>query len=125
MKKIFSAITFVLSCVLIFVISYYPQWPTDYRNAELLGYVFWWLVTMFILSLFSFILETKKYKIWLSITLLFSILSVCWAYRIGDGSGSLISFDGEMTTWLLIGLYSIISIIYFIIQFFKKRKKTI
>ena len=125
MKKIVSFSIFIVTIVVFILRDRYEQWPFDYQVAQVMDNLFLWLLSLFILSLFSFTLETKKYKIWLSVTLLFSLLSIYWAYRIGDGSGSLISFDGETTTWLLVGLYSFISLIYFIIQYFKNQKKEV
>ena len=77
---------------------------------------------MLILSLLTFKLDTKKYRIWLIISLVLSAISIFFAYAAGDGNGAIVDIDGELITWFFVGLYSFISIIYFIVQFFKNRK---
>ena len=121
MKKKISLLLFVLSVVIFLVYLVYTKGSFDYHIAQFLGYLFYWSIDLFILSLFALILDNKKYKIWLSITSVYFFISVILAYSVGDGNGAIISFDGKDLTWILSGLYSFISVIYFIIQYFKKK----
>lgn len=122
MKKIVSVILFVLSLGIIFSSEYYTIWPFNYHIAEFIGYVVIWFVVLFIVSLFALVLENIKYKKWFSLSVVFTLLSIFIAYKIGDGNGGILSVDGELMTWFLSGLYSFISLIYFIVQFVKNRK---
>lgn len=121
MKKIISLILFIFASLSMVYTFSYENWPYDYHIANLLEYLSLWLFVMSILSLFSFVLDDKKHKKWVLMTLIFFISSVLLAYKIGDGTGGIVSIDGELITWFLVGLYSLISIIYFITQFFKNK----
>src|SRR3989344_5646499 len=117
MKKIVSLILLVLSVGIFSLYSFYTKESFDYHTAQFIGYLFYWVATIFLVSLFASVLDNKKYKIWLLITLIYVLLSVFIAYTTGDGNGAIISFDGKDLTWFTAGLYSLISIIYFLIQF--------
>ncbi len=125
MKKIFSFVFFVLALASISYTYKYEHWPYNYHVANFLEQLSLWLLLVFMFSLVSFILDYKNYKIWSILTVLWIILSLFLSYKIGDGSGTIISTDGEMITWYLIGLYSIVSIFYFITQYLKKGPTTI
>ncbi len=123
MKKIISLSLFILSLAIFFWLSSYTnEWPFNYHVSEFVSYLFYWSSVLFIVSLLALTLNQKKYKIWLFVTIIYIAISVLIAWATGDGNGAIVSFDGELTTWFLIGLYSLISIIYFIAQFFKENK---
>ena len=125
MKKIISLILFLVSIgIFYWYMSYTKQWPFDYHLAQFVEYLLYWSVTLFVISLFALTLNRTKYKIWLLITLIYLLFSVLIAYQVGDGSGILIVFDGKLLTWIFAGLYSFVSIVYFIVQFFKNKKKS-
>jgi hypothetical protein len=126
MKKIFSLLLLVSSLILFFWLLNYPNSLTfDYHTGQFVGYLFYWSFTLFLMSIFAWILDIKKYQKWVIFTVIYVILSILLAYRIGDGGSAIISIDGKLITLFLITLYSIISITYFIIQFVKNRKQTI
>ena len=123
MKRIISLSLLVLSVVIFFWLSSYTnEWPFDYHVSEFVGYLFYWSVTLFVVSLFALMLDERKYKIWLLVTSIYVLVSILFAYGTGDGEGNILSFDGEAITWFFAGLYSFVCIIYFIIQFIKKHK---
>jgi hypothetical protein len=124
MKKIISLLLLLLSVGIFFWYSFYIKKSFDYQIAQFIGYLFYWSVTLFIVSLFALVLNKKKYKIWLLATLVYVFISILIAYETGDGNGAIISFDGKDLTWFFVGLYSFISIIYFIVQFFKNKKQS-
>ncbi|MFA6000359.1 MAG: hypothetical protein WC783_05310 [Candidatus Paceibacterota bacterium] len=70
----------------------------------------------------AFNLEINKYKIWLITSVTVSAISIFIAYATGSGNGAIVDIDGELITWFFAGLYSFISIIYFIFQAIKNRK---
>ncbi|OGI90690.1 hypothetical protein A3A95_02280 [Candidatus Nomurabacteria bacterium RIFCSPLOWO2_01_FULL_39_18] len=122
MKKIISFSLLLLSVGIFLGYSSYTKGPFDYNTAQFIGYLFYWGVVLFIVSLFAFVLDTKKYKIYSLITLVYVLISILLAYETGGGSGAIVSFDGKDLTLFFAGLYSFISIIYFIVQLFKNRK---
>ncbi len=122
MKKIVSLVLLVLSVLIFFIYSNYTKGFFDYDIAQQIGYFFYWSVDLFILSLIAQVIAVDRYRKWITISLIFSILSIIFAYIMGSGNGSIVSVDGKLTTWFLVGLYSAVSIIYFIIQFFRQRK---
>jgi predicted small secreted protein len=119
MKKIIFLILLVLSIASIFYVNQYEVWPYNYHVANLIEQLSLWIVVLFIINIFAISLDIKKYKIWLIISIIFAGASLLLAYNTGDGNGAIVSFDGEMQTWFLSGLYSVVSIIYFVFQYLK------
>ena len=120
MKKLISVLILIVSVLLFIWLIYYGELPYyNYHLAYVAEYVLYWGVTLFILSLFAFVLNDKKYKLWFLITIPFVILSILLAYDT-DMHDAL--FSGQYVILWIISLYSITSLIYFIIQFFKNRK---
>lgn len=98
------------------------QTSYDYYTSELLGYIFWWSTTLLILGSISVFIKDYFYKKWLIVSSIIALLSIIFAYKNRRGSGGILSFDGELITFTIIGLYSFISIIYFIVQFVKNKR---
>jgi len=94
----------------------------NYHVSNLLEYILLWSLSLLILSLGASKLDINKYKIWLLVSISISVFSLVIAYMTGDGNGGIVDIDGELVTWFLVGLYSFLSFIYFIIQLFKNRK---
>jgi hypothetical protein len=125
MKKIISLLLLLISVgIFCWYSSYTKQWPFDYHIAQFVGYFLYWSIALFFVSLFAFVLNNKKYKIWLLITSVYVFLSILIAYMVGDGNSAIISFDGKDLIWIFIGLYSFVSIIFFIILLFKNKKQS-
>ncbi len=121
MKKITSLFILVVAILLFIWLKYYGESSSyNYHLAYFAEYVLYWSVDIFILSLFAFAINNTKYKRWLIVTIPLMLISIAFAYSI-DGNDVL--FDGQYVTFWLIGLYSFFSIIYFIVQFFKKDKQ--
>ena len=93
----------------------------NYHISNFLGYLFYWSITLFVISLFALSLDQKKYKMWGLFTFIYVLISILIAYGVGDGNGAIVSFDGKDLTWFFAGLYSLASIIYFAVQHFRKR----
>jgi hypothetical protein len=124
MKKIFSIGFFVMGIVILSIYYIYISNPQfNYLTAQFIAYLFYWSVAVFIVSLFALVIDKIKYKKWLLITLVYVLISLIFGYKVGDGNGGIIDIDGQSLTFLLAGFYSFISIIYFLIHFFKNRKK--
>ncbi|MFZ2621280.1 MAG: hypothetical protein WAX85_03195 [Minisyncoccia bacterium] len=125
MKKIVSSLFLVMSVGIFVWYSHYTKGSFDYDTAQFVGYLFYWSVSLFIVSLFALVADNKKYKIWVLFTLIYVPISILIAYETGNDGGAIISFDGKDITLFFAGLYTLISIIYFLIQFFKNRRGAI
>ncbi len=124
MKKITSLVLFALP-VLIFLSFFIFKLRLDENLDNLFEYVFVWLITLFILSILAVKLSNTKYKVWLTISIIVSIVCIIFVYPDGDGGGYGIGFDGEYMSMWFASLYSIVCVIYFIIDFVRNRKKKI
>jgi hypothetical protein len=129
MKKKTSLVLFILS-----ILSYIPWYlyRKDYfvlinengaNISYFIGYIFIWFVALFILSIFALKLENTKYKNWLITSIVVAVLSVFWAYKNDLTGNAVVTIDGGITTVFAISLYSFVSVVYFIIDFFKNRNK--
>lgn len=125
MKKLISSMFLALSLGVFWGYSLYTEGSFDYHVAQFIGYFFYWSAVLFTISLFAFMLDEIKYKWWLLVTSIYVAFSILIAYLAGDSNGAIISFDGKDLTLLFAGGYSLVSIIYFTIQFSKKRKNQV
>src|SRR3989344_5727892 len=105
MKKT-TNLTFLFLTILLFFSLYVYTETTiinqngyfNYHTSNLLEYIFFWSLTLFIFSLFTFKLDIYKYKIWLMTSIPTSFASIIIAYMVGDGNGTIIDINGELTT---------------------------
>ena len=123
MKKKVSLLLLALSIVVYIGYSYYTVGSFDYNFAQFIGYIFYWCVTLFIVSLMAFTVDSRRYKTLSLITLVYVFISILIAYETGDGGSGIVSFYGKDLFLFFAGLYLFISIIYFIVQYFKNRSK--
>jgi len=121
MKNIFNLIFLIIGIILFSFYYKYTGQEFNYHIAEFIWYFCQWIIVLFLLNIFSFLINQEKYKKWMLITISYIGISIFLAYRTGDGNGSIFVINGELLTWFLAGLYSIISIIYFIIQHLKNK----
>lgn len=122
MKKITSLVLFALPVLILGSISLFNL-DLDEDLNNLARYVLIWSFFLFILSILAIKLSNLKYKIWLTVSILVSILSIVAVYPDGDGGSYGIGFDGEYMTMWFASLYSIVSVIYFVADFFINRKR--
>lgn len=122
MKKIVSISSLILSLVIFFWLYEYAKISFSYQATQNVGYVFYWSAILFLISLFAAFLEEKKYKMWLYLSGAYMVLSLSVAFMVAGGNGMILSFDGKLLTWFFAGLYSFISVVYFITQFVKNRR---
>lgn len=122
MKKIFTIVLLVFGFGVFSAyysnISLYIGMGAD----QVTWYLCQWALVLFILNVFSLTLEKDKYSNWAVISIVVSIISLFFAYKIGDGNGAIVSINGELVNWFFAGLYSFISIIYFIVQYSRGRR---
>lgn len=123
MKKIVSLGILMVGMILFYIYYSYTNQEFDYHVAQILWYFCQWSLILFILNLGGFVLSNEKYKKWVLITITYFMISIFLAYKTGDGNGTILSMNGEMMTWFLAGLYSLTSIIYFVVQFLKNLKQ--
>lgn len=90
--------------------------------AEKLQYPFLWSLLMIPLSLFALVLNDQRHKFWLKFTGIFFLISMVIVYLMPEYDPGIVSIDRELTNWFFAGVYSFISIIYFIVQFVKNKR---
>jgi hypothetical protein len=122
MRKIISLMLFLLSGGIYLWYSFYTNGYFDYHMAQFIGYIFYWVSALFIVSLFTYALNKIKYKIWLLFTAIYVLISILVAYTTGDGTDAIINLDGKLLTLIFICIYFFISAIYFIFQFQRKNE---
>jgi len=84
-----------------------------------------WVLLLIPLSLFALTLNDLKHKFWLKFTGVFFAVSMFFVFLMPEYGTGIVSIDRELTNWFFVGLYSFVSIIYFIVQFFKNRKSNL
>lgn len=131
MKKKVSLLLFFLSVLLFATLYAYTETDLinsggyfNYHVSDFIGYLFSWSLIIFIVSLLASKLDRTKYRMWLLLSVIYTGMSVLNSWHIGDGGGSILSFNGEMFTWFSAGLYFIISVVYFINQHIKNKKQS-
>lgn len=90
---------------------------------DVLAYPGQWFLALIILSIFALTLSDQKHKFWLKFTGIFFVIGMFFVFAMPEYGTGIVSIDRELTNWFFVGLYSFISVIYFIVQFFKTRSK--
>lgn len=118
----------ILFVILLLVINFLLFLPCDkdlYCEgvlSKVVQYPFIWFIVLVPLSLFSLTLNDQKHKFWLKFTGIFFAISMFIVFLMPEYGTGIVSVDRELTNWFFVGIYSFISIIYFIVQFIKKPK---
>ena len=127
MKKKFSIAVFVVFILIIlFSLPCHGNLVCTGPALTYLAYPSSWVLVLVPLSLLALTLNDQKHKFWLKFTGIFFTVSMIIVFLMPETArGIMLNPDRESTNWFFLGLYSIISIIYFIVQFFKNRAPTI
>ncbi len=120
-KKIALVFLFISGLIYLFEYSYTNN-SFNYHIDQFVGYIFVWSVSIFVLSILGYKLSDQKYRMWSVTSIGLGTLSVFLGYLIGDGTPGMLNFDGESINLILVGLYSTISVFYFLYQYFKGKK---
>ncbi len=123
MKKKF--ILFALGLLMIVFLAFLPCDKDLYCHGYFVNsvqYPFIWFLALVPLSLFGLVLNDQKYKFWSKFTGVFFLISMIIVYMTPEYGSGIISIDRELTNWFFAGLYSFISVGYFIVQFVKSRR---
>jgi hypothetical protein len=91
---------------------------------DYLEYPFFWFILLIPLSLLALVLKDEKHRYWLKFTGIFFIVSMVLVYLMPEYDPGIVSMDRELTNWFLAGIYSFVSIVYFIVQFVKSRRSS-
>lgn len=122
---------FIYFVVGIFVLDILLSLPCDkdlYCTGPASGYLdypFLWVLVLIPLSLLALTLNDQKHNFWLKFTGIFFAVSMIIVFLMPEYDSGIVSVDRELTNWFFVGLYSFISIVYFIIQFLNKSKSKI
>lgn len=124
MKKKFILVPIVLLLMVLLLSTPCDQYLSCRgKMSDILGYPGQWFLVLIPLSFFALTLTDKKHKFWLKFTGIFFAVSMILVFAMPETArGLMLNPDRESTNWFLGGLYSFISVVYFIVQFFKKRK---
>ncbi len=89
-----------------------------------LSYPFLWVLALIPLSLLALTLDDSKHKFWLKFTGIFFAISMVLVFLMPEYGSGIVSIDRELTNWFLVGTYSTISLINFLVQFLKGKKQS-
>ena len=123
MKK--KTILFSILLVIVSLLMFLPCGKDLYCEGPLAStvqYPFLWFLLFVPLSLLALTLNDQKYKFWLKFTGVFFVSSMIIVFLMPETArGLMLNPDRESTNWFFIILYSFMSIIYFGVQYFKKK----
>jgi hypothetical protein len=123
MKKIFVLTPFILlALVLLLSVPCDKYLSCTGSLSGVLSYPGQWFVILIPLSLFALVLKDEKHKYWLKFTGVFFVVSMILVYLMPEYDPGIVSMDRELTNWFLAGVYSFVSLIYFVVQLIKSRK---
>ena len=118
---------FILVSIVLFIITIILSFPCDkYLScrgslSDYLAYPGFWFLILIPLSLLALTLNEQKHKFWLKFTGIFFAISMVLVFLTPEYGSGIVSIDRELVNWFFVGLYSFISIVYFIVQYFKKK----
>lgn len=81
-----------------------------------------WLLILIPLSLFSLTLNNEKHYFWVKLTGILFLISMILIFLLPEYDRGIVSIDRELANWFFAFVYSVVSIGYFIFQYFKGRK---
>jgi hypothetical protein len=122
MKKtfiVFTLIIFVLD--ILFSLPCHGNLVCTGPASGYLDYAALWILVLIPLSIFALVLNNQKHKFWLKFSGIFFAIAMFIVFLMPEYDSSIVSVDRELTNWFFLGVYALISIIYFIVQFIKKR----
>ncbi len=117
---------FILIVILLFIVDMLLSLPCHDKLvctgllADYLAYPGLWFLFLIPISILALSLNDQKHKFWLKFTGIFFVVSMIMVFAMPENAGGMLEFDRELMNWFTFGLYSIISIIYFLVQYFKK-----
>ena len=124
MKKKFIIIAVLLFLFSFLLTSSYADKLFGYTIVDNIAYIFLWTLVLIPLSLFALTLNDQKHKFWLKFTGIFFAISMFIVFLMPEYGTGIVSVDRELTNWFFVSSYSLISIIYFIVQFLKTKKQS-
>jgi hypothetical protein len=122
-KKIIILPIFLLALVFVFSLPCDKYLTCQGKAMDILQYPGLWFLILIPLSLLALTLNDQKHDLWLKFTGIFFVVAMFFVFIMPEtATGIMLNPDRESTNWFFAGLYVLISIIYFIAQFFKNRK---
>lgn len=119
----------ILLSFLMVILGFLMMMPCDEQLScngpfsDYVGYPLLWSFVFIPLSILALTLNDQKHKFWLKFTGIFFVVSMIIVFIMPETArGLMLNPDRESTNWFFLGLYSLISIIYFTVQFIKSRK---
>ena len=123
MKKKFPILIFVVFIfIILFSLPCHGNLVCTGPALTYFEYPSFWILILIPLSLLALTLNDQKHKFWLKFTGIFFAISMFIVFLVPEYDPGIVSVDRELTNWFLVGLYSSISVVYFITQFIKNKK---
>lgn len=92
--------------------------------SDAVSYPAQWFMVLIVLSLLALSLNDQRHKFWLKFTGIFFLIGMFFVLISPETArGIMLNPDKELTNWFFLGVYTITSIVYFIVQFIKNRRK--
>lgn len=120
-KAIFLSVV-LLSLTFVFSVPCDKYLSCNGSLSDILAYPGLWFLIWIPLTLLALTLNDQKHKFWLKFSGIFFAISMVLVFVTPEYGHGIVSIDRELVNWFFAGLYFSISIIYFIVQFFKDRK---
>lgn len=123
MKKKFTFFTFTFFVLyFLFLLPCHGNLVCEGPSIVYLGNIIIWVLILIPLSLFALVLNDEKHKSWLKFSTVFFVISMIIVFITPEYGSGIVSIDRELVNWFFAGLYTLVSILYFITQFIKQRK---
>jgi hypothetical protein len=124
MKKKFVLLVIILLIITLgFALPCHGNLICTGPTTDYLQYPFLWFLVFVPLSLLALTLNDQKHRFWVKFTGVFFVISMFIVYIMPEYDPGIVSLDRELTNWLFVGVYSVISLVYFVTQFVKNRKQ--
>lgn len=125
MKKKFVLLSIILLIITLgFALPCHGNLICTGPATDYLQYPFFWFLVLVPLSLFALTLNDQKHRFWMKFTGVFFVVSMLFVYIMPEYDPGIVSLDRELTNWFFVGLYSFVSLVYFVVQFMKNKKQS-
>src|SRR6185369_5528280 len=121
-------IKFFLSSIFLLILTFLFSLPCDHNLTCSGSWMSWlqypglWFLIEIPLATLAFTLSIEKYKFWIKLTGIFFVITMILVFISPEFDSAIFSIDKESMNWFFVGLYSFVSMVYFLVQLIKNRK---
>ena len=120
-KKFVVGVLLVLAIYIVFSLPCHGELVCTGPATTYFEHPLIWLLALIPLSLLALTLNEQKHKFWLKFTAVSFVVSMILVFMLPEYGSGIVSIDRELGNWFLAGLYCTVSVVYFLVQFFKKK----